>query len=158
MGDPGGLAGWTGCFPGRPREQLQPPHHQAHAPAPEESVGGSLEGRGLSRLGPGSRKELQGRRDMLCLVPRRTACGCEPSLCCPQSDKHLPPLRCCHPGNFSVYRTSRQVWGTERHPRAVLRGSAGQPLQRRAKQKMEICRCGERSLNRNMLNSFLFIS
>lgn len=138
MGDPGGLARWTGCFPGRPREQLQPPHHQAHGPAPEEAVGERgeevpwREG-GSPAWGPGSRKELQGRRDMLCLVPRRTACGCEPSLSCPQSDKHLPPPRCCHPGNFSVYRTSRQVWGTARHPRAVLRRSAGQPLRRRAK-------------------------
>lgn len=71
-----------------------------------------------------------------------------------------PP--CCRlPGNCSVYRmsgVSRQAGGEPESgvPRRFSDWAQGYFCRKQLSQKTEICLCLESSLNRNMLNSFLF--
>lgn len=80
----------------------------------------------------------------------------------PNATNTTQPPCCRLPSNCSVYRmsgVSRQAGGGQSEtgvPRQFSDWAQGYFCRKQLSQKTEICLCLESSLNRNMLNSFLF--
>lgn len=163
VGDPGGLAGWTGCFPGRPREPLQVPHHQARAPAPEEAVRERGEeapwrGGGSPAWAPEPGKNSREGGTCCAWSPGEPPVGVSLHSAVPKVT-NISLLLAAATLAISVFTGRLDRFGEQRGiPGRLSDGAQGSLCREELSQETETCRCGERSLNRNMLNSFLFIS